>query len=823
MIATFSLAQPLPLAVGLAILSGAAVALHVRRPPLSFAPQSEAGEPALPAEPRAAPRPALAVLIGLATAVLALLIGALQTPVAHALLLICAIWLAFTVARGFYARVADRVDEQSARTLRLCRGTAVAALLVLAGRPGCTWNAVTWERPLLVALLDQSRSMSVTDIGASAQRAALAEKALRAAAQRNNLLEERYEIQFRGFGEALREVSAWSFHPTDAGTAIAAALRAAGQSRSSVGEPVAAVLLVGDGAETTAESELVRQAASEIAERRAALVCIGVGPAAGRLPAIELDPLSLPARIGVRERVRVPVTGSINAPAAAALQISTSWNGGAATDERVALPRGATVLRHEVAVTPPGEGLHRLTIRASLPADAGGAAAEQSALVEVRDERVKVLFVDGQLRSETAFAARALRTDQAFEVTQRILARESREPLPVWREYDVVVLGDVPDKALDSAALESLADAVRSGGVGLLIAGGQAVFGSSAVARSELAAVAPVDLGKTQPIERKLTPLTQTQAGRVHAALSAPHDTTTQPATTDSLPPLPVAVQFGRPKALAQVLFATPDGDDALVVHEAGRGRSAAASWDATWPWALASDEGFARHRLLWRGLAKWLANRRPSAWVLTDRPDYPLPQLLGGSQAVAIRAGVTGLPDSAPDRVTTPKLRVRRIGGSAPSSAPAQPGVGIWSDVSVARQGKEWHASLGVLGWPAARPAEGAYELEFSATGGAADAPLVARAVFRVLAVDVELREPTANLALLRDCAARTVEHGGGYFDLSDADGAFRALTKNDRRRKIERPERFDLAGRMSWALLAIATAALCGEWLIRKQRGLR
>jgi hypothetical protein len=821
-IATFSLAQPLPLAIGLAVLAGAAVALHVRRPILSFAPQPDAGEPALPPEPPASPRPALAVLVGLATAVFAVLIGAFQTPVAHALLLICAVWLAFSVGRSFYARVADRVDEQSARTLRLCRGTAVAALLVLAGRPGCTWNAVSWERPLLVVLLDQSRSMSVTDLGSSATRAALAEKALRAAAQHNDLLEERFEIQFRGFGEALREVSAWSLRPADAATAIGAALRAAGQSRSSVGEPVAAVLLVSDGAETAAESELVRQAAAEIAQRKAALVCIGVGPAAGRSPAIELDPLSLPSRIGVRERVRVPITGSINAPSAASLQIGVSWDGGSTTDERVALPRGTTVLRHEVAVTPPSEGLHRLTIRATLPAEFGGAAAEQSALVEVRDERVKVLFVDGQLRSETAFAARALRTDPAFDVTQRILAKDSREPHPVWREYDVIVLGDVPDKALDAAALESLADAVRAGGVGLLIAGGQAVFGSSAVAKSELAAVAPVDLGKTQPVERTLTTLTQTEAGARHPALSAPRDTTTQPATIDSLPPLPVAVQLGRAKPLAQVLFATAGGDDVLVAHEAGRGRAAAASWDATWPWALASDEGFVRHRLLWRGLAKWLANRRPSAWVLTDRADYPLPQIVSGAQAVAIRAGITGVPDSAPDRVITPKLRVRRIDGAV-SSAPAQPGAGIWSDLSVARQGKEWHAGLGGLGWPAARPAEGAYELEFSVTGSAADAPLVARAVFRVLGVDVELREPTANLALLRDCAARTAAHGGAYFDLSDADGAFRALTQTDRRRKIERPERFDFAGRMSWALLVVATAALCGEWLIRKQRGLR
>jgi hypothetical protein len=425
-----------------------------------------------------------------------------------------------------------------------------------------------------------------------------------------------------------------------------------------------------------------------------------------------------------------------------------------------------------------------------------------------------------------------------------------------------VILGNVPAERLSFNALTDLADAVRERGVGLLLVGGRDFYHSGDYARSDLQDVSPVGFARSRPPDTYRPRFQPTNVGRRHPVLLGLGERGTAVGEGDQtagiwerLPPLGGAARFGEPKPLATVLAADGSGRPLLAALDVGRGRSIAAAWDSTWPWALSSEEGRTLHGKLWRQMVAWLANRRPVAWVVTDRSSYVRAALAGGRQRVQIRAGLSGVEppsDRALPTEFSAQLRLRLVQAVAgqPATLPGEEPAGIvasqpasgaapreWT-VPLQRHGQEWRAELPQDLQTQAWLTSGLYELVFAVEQTARGEPsateplaepsdgerpaLAARTGFTVSATDLELLEPTANLALLREAATRTEAVGGGYYAIENLPDVVRHLAENDRRRRIERPAAYDLAQRRPWLLLALVTGALALEWVARKRGGL-
>jgi len=682
-------------------------------------------------------------------------------------------------------------------------------------------------------------------------------------------LDNLYEVRTFGVGTECERVDDWRIRPRSPVSAIAAALRHAGQSRSANGEPPVAVLLISDGAENAVNPRVVREAAAELAAQRTAMLAAGVGPAAEVTPAAVLDPLVVPGRIGSRDRVRVPVAAHVSGCAGRVVQVALLWDSDPADERQLRIERPTQRLGTEFELQAPGVGLHRLTARVTLPADLGGESFETSIIVDVRDDRIGVLMLEGQPRTELAFARRAVGGDPRFEVTRRLLlggtaeGKADTEAAALrWSDYDVVILGNVPAKQLSFEALAELADAVRERRVGLLMVGGREFYHEGYYSRSELQEVSPVGFKLARPADEYHPRLRPTELGRRHPVLvgvgegaAAQGGSDQAPALWDRLPPLAGAARLGEPKPLAAILATDPAGRPLLAALDVGRGRSIAAAWDSTWAWALASEEGFVAHGKLWRQMVAWLANRRPVAWVITDRSSYIRAALAGGQQTLQIRAGLSGTetPSDHAGRTefkTSLQLRRVRIGdnaqvgppGDQPSSAAASrptsaPDRRLWA-VPLKRRGNEWRAELPQDLQTQAWLGSGVYELVFVVEQTAAGRTpatvspgefgngerllLTARTGFEVRAIDLELVEPTANLALLREAATRTESVGGGYYPIGELPDLVRRLAENDRRHRIEHRAAYDLVGRQPWPLLALAGGALVLEWVVRKRGGM-
>ncbi|GMU81298.1 MAG: hypothetical protein AMXMBFR47_11690 [Planctomycetota bacterium] len=765
-------------------------------------------------------------------------------PLGHAALLVAglggAAWLA---ARTYRNGAIAGVSRRAARTALAARFVLLVAILLVIARPGGQWSIVDWRRPLLIVLLDQSRSMSIVDPDTTAAtqptiaRADIANEVLRRADLAR--LKRLYELRIRAIGDDAREISRLVIEPSAPVTSIEAALRVAAQLRSGHGDPARTVLLISDGGENLADSQRVRQAVLELAAAKCGLLAFGVGPSRGGA-VLSIDPLQIPARIGTRERLLVPVTLHSAGCRNADIELGVAWNDSNAETRSVRPSADPAISTAEFSVTPPGPGVHRLTLSARLPDDLGGALVSRSALVEVRDDRIRVLILDDQFRSEAAFISRALRTDPAFVVEQRILApTESTlatdDDVSDADAFDVILVGDLTRCRRPGDAYDRIAAAVVERGAGLLFVGGAATLTSAAATRSSLIDFLPTRVDRTSPppVMARLIP---TERGLAHPVF-ATQDAAAALSGWRAAPAVACEPLPGGLKPLAEVLATDEQQNPLLVAAEIGRGRVLQIACRETWPWALASDAGFELHRRTWRQLVRWLANRRPRAWVLTDQPDYLLSAISSGREKVQIRAGISGLGvDDRLEGLAADLEVVRETEDVQPVSGPSTGPSPIPRVVPLVFRAGEWQAEL--PGSIDLRLTAGRYRLDFTIhpdraapQPGAVAAPAVrglgeplrASSVFEIASLDRELEPPTHNLGLLRDAAEATRTFGGRYASIEALPAAVEELLRHDVRQRVETIVDYDVARRQPWLLLAVAVLAAAVEWSIRRGAGLR
>ncbi len=776
----------------------------------------------------------------------ATLLAAADGPIAQLTLGLLALAAGGWLVTELYRR--EALAPRARWLLAGTRGLAWTALLVLLARPAWTQTLLTWDKPVLAVLLDESQSMSLVDAPGSSPpapaRAARANAAFAAAGREIARLSELYDIRLRGVGAHSEPVSSWTITPQAPLTGLAGALREAREFRSVAARPPVVVLLVSDGAENVADAAALRQAAADLAQEGTALLGIGVGPESGRTPLVELDPLVVPPRVTARDLLRVTASGRTQGCRGQAVQMEVLWDENVVATRAIPGESDTQPFAPEFELAPPGPGAHRLAVRATLPAALGGQTFMTATIVDVTSDRTRVLYLERVPRAEAGFVMRAWRADPQIEVTGQFLfdpgraAADLRSLADLCAAQDVIVLGDI-GTALPAAVVDALAQAVTQRGAGLLLAGGPALLNVEQYARTPLADLCPTQWAEREfglPDRPRFRP---TEAGLQHPVLAPDVGGRGRPpaaapeqvgAAWLRLPALDRAAALGGAKPAAVVLATDDSGRPLLAAQEVGRGRCLVAAWEDTWPWALASDEGRVLHERLWRQMAVWLANRRPCAWVVTDQLQYTLAALTSGEQRVHVRAGVSALDALLPSSRLDGEHASLTLARAGPLDD-RQPPV----ELLLSRAGDGWSAEIPNLTGHGPGLVPGAYILELSVPAGAAPAVtepadpnsaratgLTARARFTVVAENLEQRAPTANLPLLRAAAELTASYGGRYVEVSGLSGVLAELAHTDRRERVARPVRYDLLASAPWTLLAWLACAASLEWFLRKRAGL-
>ena len=96
---------------------------------------------------------------------------------------------------------------------------------------------------------------------------------------------------------------------------------------------------------------------------------------------------------------------------------------------------------------------------------------------------------------------------------------------------------------------------------------------------------------------------------------------------------------------------------------------------------------------------------------------------------------------------------------------------------------------------------------------------PLEAEHQFEVIQRDLEAMEPLANYSVLRRMAAAS---GGRFATIDKMPSLLEQLRIESEARTVTVVRHEDIAASMRWYVTIVLMALLCGEWALRKRKGL-
>lgn len=561
------------------------------------------------------------------------------TPWPVGVLLAAGVVLA-AVAVVTYRGAGKRASPSDRGVLAALRIGILAVLLFALLQPTLVLDSVVEQRNFVGVLFDDSRSMTLPAEGEGARADFLRTTFGAEGSPLVEELAERFSLRYFRFGADVSRVeSATELAFDGTRTDVTGALDRARESLSSV--PLSGLVVVSDGAANTgaalAEALVPLQAAS------IPVYTVGLGQETLD-PDIQIDRVELPRAVlrGSDIVVDVPVTQRGFERRTVTLIVEDGPRRLAEVPVDFRADGEAVLARARFTLDEVGPR----TVRFRVPVQEGEAVVRNNArelLLEVREDREKILYFEGEPRWEVKFLRRAVWDDENLQVVvlQRTAdgkysrydvddGEELSTGFPRSREelfrYRAVILGSVEASLFTPDQLDMLADFVSVRGGGLLALGGRAALAEGGYAGTALEAVLPVVL--EAPAADPRTAFTQmyvqpTPAGRAHPvsnigeATLPPEAEVREDLDVDdpwaTLPYLSTMNRIVETKPGATTLLAgeTPEGEERVVLaaHRYGRGKAIAFPVQDSWLWQMHATIGIEdqRHERFWRQLLRWL------------------------------------------------------------------------------------------------------------------------------------------------------------------------------------------------------------------------
>ena len=553
---------------------------------------------------------------------------------------------ALALAAICYTRTTEGLTRRNRITLALLRTVAFFALLVMVSGLVLSVKLVrTGHRDLLV-VLDDSPSMRLAD--GKTTRLAAAEQALETGLREKLGRTHRVRVARTSEGGEPGRSGATNQPQQLAQSVIRLASR-------SPDRPLEAILLISDGVQIG--NDPLAAAAAELA---APVFTLTAGQTNGLRDAL-VESVSVPPFAYRQDRavaaVKIRSTGLSGDATLRLFQVRSGGEKEIATTSVALKPAdaSATARLEFVADT---AGIQSYVVR--LDAQPGEWTDKNNAIrfhVDVRDERIRVLFVEGEPSWEYRYAKEALESDPAVEFCGLVrlpntewfyqgpakrpdgkpVLRASKDGFPIPADemsyFDVLILGDLERKAYERGDGFGLIESfVQSRGSGLLTLGGFEVYGAGDFEGTRLARLLPFDVKgekKKQLLNRFQVKVTS--EGLMHPVLQLEFDPVKNEQAWANLPWVEGgnairAVKPGATCLLVHPTLRTPSGPrPVLAAWQSGRGRVVSFALDGTWHWRLAGKTDTDYHQRFWALAVRWLAGdireRQPLGVLTSDEP----------------------------------------------------------------------------------------------------------------------------------------------------------------------------------------------------------
>jgi uncharacterized membrane protein len=266
-------------------------------------------------------------------------------------------------------------------------------------------------------------------------------------------------------------------------------------------------------------------------------------------------------------------------------------------------------------------------------------------MVDVEDERPKILYVEGEPRWEHGFLQRAVQEDENLHLISLLRQAEGNflrqgiespgtlekgfpEDTEELFRYKGVILGSIEAGFFTFEQLRMISDFVSRRGGGFLMLGGRSAFAQGGYAGTPLEDMLPLyidgsadDVPGFQSLEFKVR-LTGYGAQHPICRISLSEDENRM--RWESAPNLNGFNATAGPKPGATVLLrgSVPEDDRLdpviLAFQRFGRGKAAAFTADSSWQWRMGLDHEDNFHELFWRQMLRWLVSDVPDPLSVT-------------------------------------------------------------------------------------------------------------------------------------------------------------------------------------------------------------
>ena len=683
--------------------------------------------------------------------------------------------------------------------LAALRLVALTALVFALIQPQEQREEVTILRPQVAVLVDNSLSMNDPVDDGQPHRADRVKEFL----DSPEIAKARANFDFRIFTLDQTELSADKSRPAFTANASNVVTGLGELEEHFKGQPLAAVLLLSDGLDTSGVGKPEGVAYSVPVDTFELEKPFAPKPRAARVSIAGAD---FPPRVvvGWHSDIRVSLAGSGMSGQTVPVEL---WRGGQKVGEATtAFNEDEQTRQVNFPVTHDRAGVEQYEVRvADAAADKEARAYPFSINVQLPGKRV--LYIQNQLGFDFKFLRKAIVANRNLQLTSftrwadgRLVNLDDRGGQPAALNLSpaalagnaVVILGDLAPDALPNEDWRNLRDFVDKGG-GLIMLGGPASFGSDKLAQTPLADLLPVR--GSEGFKEGNFPVEITETG-LHSPVFGPVF-----AQVKDFPPLLSADVAGSAAPNAETLMnVVVNGQPHPLVSSVrfGKGRVVAVLSDTLWRWRLGAAQWRADrspYDLFWAQLLDWMVPKEQddrggnSLELFTERSSY----VLGEKPEVrAIVQSTDGkLPASLPLRVKTPDDRTFDY-----TLRPA---------VLQTREGKSVHGFAAAV-----EPnVTGIFRATSQATlgGGKTDAEVR----FVVTRPATELTGKPINRDLLQKISVASKGH---YYALGQWNG-----WQGDLHVEEQHFSRLELADlwNLPW-VLAILMSALAAEWIVRK-----
>jgi uncharacterized membrane protein len=694
----------------------------------------------------------------------------------------------------------------------------VVVLLFCLARPMLVLKAAVPQQNFLGILVDDSRSMMIADDEGRPRSQFVQRQLTGPNAALLQELSKRFVLRFFKFSaSAGRVASAAEAHYEGTSTRLGDALERARDELS--GLPLAGIVMFTDGADTSDAS--LDDALASLKARSIPVFPVGLGQERFTRD-IQISRVETPRIVLKGSALVVDVVVSQTGYSGKTVSLNVEDGGRIVTSQPITLPPDGQSLTAKVRFMTNDAGARLFRFR--IAPQEGEEVTQNNArdaLIEVRDRQEKVLYYEGEPRSEGKFVLSAVEGDKNLSVVWLLRTAENKYyrrnvstpdevigGFPKTREelfaYRGLILGSVEAAAFTPDQLRMIADFVNKRGGSLLMLGGRRAFAEGGWAGTPVGEVLPVvldtDSGRKGPEYFSMLAVRPTRDGA-----SSP---VTQIADTEEhsgdrwseMPEVSAVNPIHAVKPGATVLLTATDKqkqDQVVLAYQRyGRGKAVAMPIQDSWIWKMDAKIPVEdlTHATYWRRLVRWLVDGVPDLVNVTTTQDRVEP-----GEAVKIVAEVS---DKAYAEVNDSHV-VATV--TSPSGKKSE----FPMEWTVTRDG-EYRASF--------VPDEaGVYDIKVDAARATGDQKSLGNSEVHVRASagDAEYFDAAMRGSLLRRVAEDT---GGRFFTASNANLVPEAVTYTGRGvTVVEERDLWDMP-----ILLLLLVGLLSGEWAFRRVRGL-